>query len=75
MSLFVIANLDTVYVVLEDFSRLGRAWVETDEKTADLKTILNNLGTGQYGAPVKVAACNLGRRMDQRRFEGRSEGA
>ena len=50
---------ETVYVVLEDFGRLGRAWVETDEKKADLETTLNNLSTGQYEAPVKVAAFNL----------------
>src|SRR5256885_2350247 len=37
---------ETVYLVLEDFGRLGRSWVETDEKKADLETSLHSLNTG-----------------------------
>jgi len=51
---------DTVYLVLDDFGYvLGRAWVETDEKESDLETIIDNLLTNQYTAPVRVAAFNL----------------
>ena len=52
-------SADTVYLVLDDFSVLGRAWVETDETHADRETIIRYLLTDQYGAPVRVAAFNL----------------
>src|SRR5437868_15349314 len=51
---------DTVYLVLDDFGpKLGRAWVETEDGCADLETIIDNLSTGQYSSPVRIAAFNL----------------
>ena len=38
----------TVYVVLNDFGPLGRAYVETDEIDADEETIIENILNGQY---------------------------
>jgi hypothetical protein len=48
----------TVYIVLDDFGRLGRAYRETDESEADERTIIDNLLSGQYSRPVRVVAFN-----------------
>lgn len=50
---------ETVYLVLDDFARLGRAYVETDENKADLESVIRSLMTTQYNAPVRVVAFNL----------------
>jgi hypothetical protein len=49
---------ETVYLVLDDFGRLGRAYVETDERRADLERVIDGLMTAQYSAPVRVVAFN-----------------
>ena len=33
----------TVYLVLEDFGKLGRSYLETDEDKADLETVMRNI--------------------------------
>ena len=43
----------TVYIVLNDFGPLGRAYVETDEAT-----IVENILSGQYSHPVRMVAFN-----------------
>lgn len=48
----------TVYIVLNDFGRLGRAYLETDEAEADLETVIESMLSGQYKAPVRVVAFN-----------------
>jgi len=48
-----------VYLVLDDFGRLGRAYVETDEAEADAQSIAENLLSGQYRKPLRVVALNL----------------
>lgn len=48
----------TVYTVLDDFGRNGRAYVETDETRADLESVIKQLLTGQYRNPVRVVAFN-----------------
>ena len=48
----------TVHIVLNDFGDLGRAYVETDEATADEATIIENFLTGQYSCPLRVVAFN-----------------
>ena len=50
---------ETVYLILDDFGRLGRAYVETDEREADLESVVKSLMTVQYNAPVCVVAFNL----------------
>ena len=48
----------TVYLVLNDFGPLGRAYVETDEAQADEATIVENILSGQYSQPLRVVAFN-----------------
>jgi hypothetical protein len=48
----------TVYIVLDDFGPLGRAYRETDEGEADERTIIANFLSGQYSRPVRVVAFN-----------------
>jgi hypothetical protein len=48
----------TVYIVLNDFGQLGRAYVETDEATADEQTVVSNVSDGEYSNPVRVVAFN-----------------
>jgi hypothetical protein len=48
----------TVYLVLNDFGRYGRAYSETSEERADLETTITDLMTGQYDRPVRVVAFN-----------------
>lgn len=48
----------TVYLVLNDFGRRGRSFLETDEEKADLETIITNLLSGEYSAPARVIAFN-----------------
>ena len=48
----------TVHLVLDDFGKLGRAYLETDEERADRETIVHNLLVGEYKRPVRVIAFN-----------------
>jgi hypothetical protein len=52
----------TVYLVLDDFGPLGRAYCETDPARADLETTITDLMSGQYGDPVRVVAFNTAER-------------
>ena len=47
---------ETVYLVLNDFGRQGRAWCETDTERTDLESVISDLMAGQYKDPVSVAA-------------------
>ena len=47
-----------VYLVLDDFGRLGRAWSETDEAGTSRATLVRNLLDGQYENPVRIVAFN-----------------
>jgi hypothetical protein len=47
-----------VYLVLDDFGRLGKAWRETDEAGANRSTLVRNLLEGQYENPVRIVAFN-----------------
>jgi hypothetical protein len=48
----------TVYIVLDDFGRNGRAYRETDVEGADLETTVMGLLEGQFSNPVRVVAFN-----------------
>lgn len=48
----------TVYLVLDDFGKFGRAYLETDEEKADFGTVTDGLLTGQYKKPLRVVAFN-----------------
>jgi hypothetical protein len=47
-----------VYLVLDDLGRGGRIWPESDDETTDLETVITDLLTGQYKAPVRVIGFN-----------------
>lgn len=47
-----------VYLVLDDFGRLGRSWRKTDEQSTDRDAIIQDLLEGQYNMPVRVIAFN-----------------
>ena len=55
----------TVYLVADDFGKLGRAWVETDYETTDLETVIQDLLTGQYTNPIRVIAFNTAERWSE----------
>ena len=52
----------TVYLVLNDYGRQGRAWCETDIERTDLESVISDLMAGQYKDPVTIAAFNLAER-------------
>ena len=47
-----------VYLVMEEFGGIGRAYRETDEDRADRETLIRDLVGGQYEHPVRVVAFN-----------------
>jgi hypothetical protein len=51
-----------VYIVLDDFDRLGSSYRETDPERADLETTITDLMTGQFNSPVRVVAFNTAER-------------
>src|SRR5580704_16267472 len=48
----------TVYLVVNNFGKLGTAFAESDVAEADLETTINDLMSGQYNDPVRVVAFN-----------------
>ncbi len=48
----------TVYQVLEDFGKLGRAWREIDESKADEQSIIEGILSGEYENPIRIVAFN-----------------
>jgi hypothetical protein len=53
-----IADDVAVYLVLDDFGPLGRAYRKTDEAAANLSTLIDDMMTGQFNCPVRVVAFN-----------------
>jgi len=58
-------NDQTVYLVAEDFGRLGRAWREADYEATDLETVIEDLLSGQYNNPIRVVAFNTEERWSE----------
>ena len=58
-------NDETVYLVADDFGRLGRAWREADYEATDLETVIQGLLTGQYSNPIRVVAFNTAERWSE----------
>src|SRR3954466_12342010 len=48
-----------VYLVVDDFGSLGRAWRETDVGETDLETVMTDLLQGQFCNPVRVVGFNV----------------
>ena len=55
----------TVYLVAEDFGKLGRAWREADYEATDLETVIQDLLSGQYNDPIRVVAFNTEERWSE----------
>jgi hypothetical protein len=47
-----------VYLVVDDFGRLGRSWREADVERTDLETVIRDMLEGQYKDPVRVIGLN-----------------
>jgi hypothetical protein len=47
-----------VYLVLDDFGHIGRAYREADEEACDKATVIRNLLSGEYNDPVRIVAFN-----------------
>jgi hypothetical protein len=48
----------TVYLVVNDFGKFGKAYVETDIAEADREAIIRNFISGQYSNALRVVAFN-----------------
>ena len=48
-----------VYLVLDDFGRMGCAWRDTNVEDTDLEAVIQDLLEGQYSNPVRVVGFNL----------------
>jgi hypothetical protein len=55
----------TVYIVLNDFGKLGTAYVETDETETGEGWIVSNIIEGEYSNPIRVVAFNTHERWSQ----------
>ncbi|MBR1148198.1 MULTISPECIES: hypothetical protein [unclassified Bradyrhizobium] len=47
-----------IYLVLNDFGRLGRAWCEADEEGTDREALIRRLLEDQFSHPVRIVAFN-----------------
>jgi hypothetical protein len=47
-----------VYLVVDDFGRLGRSWREANVERTDFETVIQDLLEGQYKDPVRVIGLN-----------------
>src|SRR5437868_6982697 len=55
----IIPGIDRdVYLVLDDFGRIGWAWREADVEDTDYETVINDLLEGQFANPVRVIGFN-----------------
>jgi hypothetical protein len=55
----------TVYLVVDDYGRLGRAFCETDVERSNLEAVISDLMSGQYRNPVRVVAFNTTERWSE----------
>src|ERR1035438_4137257 len=58
-------TVQTVYLVLKDGGKLGRAYCEASEDRSDLETTISDLISGQYDNPVRVVAFNTAERWSE----------
>jgi hypothetical protein len=56
---------ETVYLVADDYGRLGRAWREADYDATNLEAVVQDLLTGQYNNPIRVVAFNTAERWSE----------
>ncbi|MCP1852761.1 MULTISPECIES: hypothetical protein [unclassified Bradyrhizobium] len=55
----------TVYLVADDFGRIGRAWREADLDATDLETVIQDLMAGEYSDPLRVIGFNTAERWSE----------
>jgi hypothetical protein len=48
----------TIYLVIDNFGRLGSVYGETEVERADLETVITDLMSGQFNDPTRVVAFN-----------------
>ena len=58
-------NNETVYLVADDFGKVGRAWRETDLEATDLETVIQDLLEGEFENPIRVIAFNAAKHWAQ----------
>jgi hypothetical protein len=64
-----------VYLVLDDFGRIGRSWREMDEERTGRETVITDLMDGQCSDPVRIVASTphkVGRATSPRTWPTRS---
>lgn len=62
----VVPNIEqNVYLVVDDFGQLGRAYRETAVEEADLETVIAGLMAGQFKDPIRVVAFNTVERWSE----------
>jgi hypothetical protein len=54
-----------VYLVLDDFGAIGRAYREADETQTDRETVIQNFLSGEYNNPVRVVCFNTAQRSSR----------
>jgi uncharacterized membrane protein len=55
----------SIYIVLDDFGRKGRAYRESDAERADLEAVIMDMLEGQYQNPVRVVGFNTAMKWSQ----------
>ena len=53
------ADNQDVYLVVDDFGRLGRVWREADVEVTDFETVVADLLDGQYKNPIGIFCFNF----------------
>jgi hypothetical protein len=55
----LVPSIDTtVYIVLDEFEKIGRSYRETDETRSDLDAVVADMLSGQFNRPLRVVAFN-----------------
>jgi hypothetical protein len=54
-----------VYLVINNYGKVGTAFAETDIGEADFETTLSDLMNGEYSDPVRVVAFNTAERWSE----------
>ena len=55
----------TIYLVADDFGKIGRVWREADYEATDLETVIQDLLSGEYSNPIRVIAFNTSERWSE----------
>ena len=64
-SIVPIEDDQTVYLVADDFGKIGRAWPEADYEATDLETVIQDMLSGEYSNPIRVVAFNTAERWSE----------